>query len=102
MVVADFLESNESCNSRGALRNFDEVEMTKHNRAKLTPEQVLALRRLVWEEGMSYLSAAEKVGANVCWSNLWNAIRGLSWKTVGGPTGGAEGRKPSSKQRSNG
>jgi hypothetical protein len=77
--------------------------MRGHNTAKLTSEKVLELRRLVWEEGMSYLSAAEKVGvSNIHWSNLWKAIRGLSWKTVGGPTGGIEGRKPNSKQRSNG
>lgn len=61
---------------------------------RLTAEQVLEMRKLVWEKGFTYLAAAEAVGAGgVHWSNLWNAIRGFSWKKVGGPTGGETGRK---------
>ena len=70
---------------------------------RLTAEQVLEMRKLVWEQGFTYLAAAEAVGAQgVHWSNLWNAIRGFSWKRVGGPTGGVEGRKKSSRRQSNG
>lgn len=67
----------------------------KNNTAKMTPEIVRKLRSLVWEDGMPYRRAAQSLGLDIHWTTIWNAVRGLSWKTVGGPTGGVEGRHPS-------
>jgi hypothetical protein len=72
-------------------------EARRHHTAKMTPEIVRKLRSLVWEKNMQYRHAAQILGIDdsIHWSTLWNAVRGLSWKTAGGPTGGTEGRHPS-------
>lgn len=62
---------------------------------KLDAETVLVLRHLVWEKKMTYWKAAEKVGfkkGDITWRGLWKAIRGLTWRRIGGPMGGAYGR----------
>lgn len=62
---------------------------------KLTDEQVVKIRHLVWDEGYTYRAAAEAVGiTEICWTSLTAVVRGLAYKTLGGPTGGAAGRKP--------
>ena len=67
---------------------------------KLNKEIVRTLRHLVWVEGYGYREAALAVGAeDLAWTSIWAAIRGLSWKTAGGPTGGAEGRHPNKSKK---
>lgn len=61
---------------------------------KLDAESVLILRHLVWKKGMTYRAAAEKIGfPDLSWKCLWKAVRGMTWRRVGGPMGGTYGRK---------
>lgn len=68
---------------------------------KLTADIVKRLRELVWDEGYGYREAAVQldVDPDLSWTSLWAAVRGLTWKTAGGPTGGRDGRHPTKRRK---
>jgi len=59
----------------------------------LTDEQVKHLRVLVWDAGLTYREAIKAMNIPRLNGNVMRAIRGLAYKSAGGPTGGEHGRK---------
>ncbi len=55
---------------------------------KLTDEQVLKIRDLIWNQGKGYNEAVREAGADrLAWTSITAIARGTAYKRLGGPTG---------------